>query len=159
MEWQRVMSLVFMLFAGYVTYLYLTGKLKLGPDGKEWQATDETKVATCPPAECDCALLRARVAYLDRRVADLENALLKAEGLDASLYNKYLELLKERDEWKARALAAEAENEDLKRRLAACQAELAACRAALRELQARCLEQAQKTACSPELSKVGTLLR
>lgn len=159
MEWQRVMSLAFMVFAGYVTYLYLTGKLKLGPGGTEWDIVKETNVATCPPPDCDCNLLRARIAYLDRRVADLENALLKAEGLYASLYAKYLDLLKERDEWKARALAAETENEDLKRRLAACQAELATCRAALRELQARCLEQAQKTACSPGLSKVGTLLR
>lgn len=160
-DWPRIMCLAFLAVGAYVVYLYLTGKLRLGPGGKEWDGTVESKTKTfeCPPPDCDCQQLRSRINYLDRRVADLENSLLKAEGLYATLYGKYLALLKERDEWQRRALDAEAENVRLRTRLADCMAELAACRMELAALKARCLEQAQKTACSPGLSQVGTLLR
>lgn len=160
--WPRVMSSVFTVFAAYVTYLYLTGKLRLGPGGQEWDGvvSSKTETSNCPPPDCDCQMLRGRIAFLERKLHDTENSLLKAEGLYSTLYNKYLALLKERDEWKARAEAAEASVDDLKARLAAALQELANCRAQLQTLQAQCLERdLQVNACSPGLSQAGSLLR
>jgi hypothetical protein len=161
-RWQQVMGTLSAVFAAVVVWLYFKGKLSLGPGGKEWDAqvdTDVTK-ANCPPPECDCALLRARIQYLERRLHDTENALLKAEGLYASLYAKYQALLRELEEWKQRALQAEAELEVCRRRVAELLRELAACHAALQELEARCLERAEGAACVPGgASQIGQLLR
>jgi hypothetical protein len=159
MEWQQIMSLLFVAMGAYIVYLYLTGKLALGPKGEEWDATVQTTTSLCPPPDCDCALLRARINYLDRKLHDTENALLKAEGLYNTLYGKYTKALQELEEWKARALDAEEENRALKRRIADLLAELAACNAELNALRAQCLERAEATACNPGLSQVGKLLR
>lgn len=159
MEWPQIMSLLFLALGTYIVYLYLTGKLALGPGGNEWDARVRTTENPCPPPDCDCALLRARINYLDRKLHDTENALLKAEGLYNTLYGKYTKALQELEEWKARALAAEQENDALRRRIADLLAELAACQAELNALRAQCLERAEATACNPGLSKVGTLLR
>ena len=153
------MSLLFLALGTYIVYLYLTGKLSFGPGGNEWDARVKTTEIPCPPPDCDCALLRARINYLDRKLHDTENALLKAEGLYNTLYGKYTKALQELEEWKARALTAEQENEALKQRIADLLAELAACQAELNALRAQCLERAEATACNPGLSQVGTLLR
>jgi chromosome segregation ATPase len=159
MEWQQIMGVLFLALGAYIVYLYLTGRLSLGPKGQEWEAKVSTTENPCPPPDCDCNLLRARINYLDRKLHDTENALLKAEGLYNTLYIKYTKALQELEEWKARALAAEEENEVLKQRIAALLEELAACQAELNALRAQCLERAEATSCHPGLSQVGTLLR
>jgi len=161
MEWQQMMSLGFLALGTYIVYLYLTGKIRLGPGGQEWdgKVSTSTSDSACPPPDCDCGLLRARINYLDRKLHDTENALLKAEGLYASLYTKYVQLLQTMEEWKARALKAEGDNTLLRKQVQDLQAELGACRAELEGLRARCLERAEHTSCSPGLSLPGTLLR
>lgn len=160
MQWQQIMSLLFLALGAYVVYLYMTGKLTLGPKGGDWgEKREKTTVNQCPLPDCDCTLLRARINYLDRKLHDTENALLKAEGLYNTLYGKYTKALQELEEWKARALNAEEENAALKRRIAELLAELAACNAELNALRAQCLERAEATACNPGLSQVGQLLR
>ena len=155
------MSLAFLALGSYIVYLYLNGKISLGPKGQEWEGvtTNTTQENACPPPDCDCALLRARIDYLDRKLHDTENALLKAEGLYASLYTKYVQLLQKMEEWKLRAQTAEAENTVLRDQVQRLIAELAACRAELDALRARCIERAETTSCNPGLSMTGTLLR
>jgi hypothetical protein len=155
-RWQQVMGTVSLVFVAVVLWMYFTGKLALGPGGKEWNAVSDTDVqkAACPPPECDCGLLRARIQYLERRLHDTENALIKAEGMYASLYEKYQQLLRELEEWKQRALKAETELELCRARVAELLRELAACHAELQALQARCLEQAESAACLPGVSHV-----
>ncbi len=155
-RWQQVMGTLSLIFAAVVLWLYFKGKLALGPGGKEWnaQSATETEKSMCPPPECDCNLLRARIQYLERRLHDTENALIKAEGMYASLYEKYQQLLRELEEWKQRALKAETELELCRARVAELLRELAACRAELQALQARCLEQAESAACQPGVSHV-----
>ena len=158
MEWQQIMGVVSLGVATYLVYLYLNGKISLGPGGKEWDVQTTSTKDLCPPPECDCALLRARIAYLERKLHDTENALLKAEGLYASLYTKYQKLLRELEETKARLAAVEAENAALRAQLAAALAELAACRAAFDALQAQCIDRdLQVNACSAGLSAPGLL--
>lgn len=160
-RWQKVMGTASAVFAGVVIWMYYQGKLSLGPGGKEWDAVVNTDVtqSQCPPPECDCALLRARIQYLERRLHDTENALLKAEGLYASLYSKYQALLRELEEWKQRALTSEAAAEACHARVDELLRELAGCHAELQALQARCLERAEGVACAPGVSQVGALLR
>lgn len=150
------MGTVSLLFAAAVLWLYFQGKLALGPGGKEWNAVSDTDVtaAACPPPDCDCGLLRARIQYLERRLHDTENALIKAEGMYASLYEKYQQVLRELEEWKQRALGAEAELEVCRARVAELMRELSACHAELQALQGRCLERAEGAACQPGVSQV-----
>ena len=155
-RWQQVMGTVSLVFVAVVLWLYFKGKLALGPGGQEWNAVTETDVqkAMCPPPDCDCALLRARIQYLEARLHDTENALIKAEGMYASLYDTYQKLLRELEEWKQRAFTAESGLEACRAQVAALLRDLAACRAELQALQARCLERAESAACLPGVSHV-----
>ena len=159
-EWPKLMCILCVALGAYVVYMYLTGKLSLGPGGREWDGlvTSSTDTANCPPPDCDCTMLRARIAYLDRKLHDTENALLKAEALYATLYAKFTAALQEVEEWKRRALAAEALSDDLRARLLAALAELEACRRELEALRAACIERdLQVNACSAGLSAPGLL--
>lgn len=159
-DWPKFMTLACVAGGSVVVYLYLTGKLSLGPGGREWEGvlTSTTNTSMCPPPECDCTMLRGRIAYLDRKLHDTENALLKAEGLYASLYTKFTQKLQELEEWKARAQTAEAEVELLKARLAQALAELDVCLREFDALKSQCIERdLQVNACSAGLSVPGLL--
>lgn len=149
--WQQIMSAAFVAMVAYVIYLYIQGRITLGPDIIE-RTLVRDGAAGCPPPDCDCALLRGRIQYLDRKLHDTENALLKAEGIYDGLYKKYSIMSEQLDSVTKAKDTADATVVALQARLANALNELGISRAAHDQLASQCIERdLQINACAPNL--------
>jgi chromosome segregation ATPase len=119
--WQYFILLTFIALGAFIVYKYQKGELSFGPGGYEYNSDEyvETLRKKCPPPECDCTALKARIGFLERKLQDTINALEKSEALYESLYKKAQMMEKELLYWKDKANTLEAENKVLRDRLAA----------------------------------------
>lgn len=149
------MSVSFMIAASYIAYLYINGKL---PSGCASAAAELARAQKCPEPECDCAMLRGRIRYLDRKLHDTENALLKAEGIYENLYKKYDAAVAQTDAMVQAKTASETAVASLESSVSVLNADLAVARTAYDQLASQCIERdVIATACAPGLS--NTMLR
>ena len=114
--WQLFVILTFIALGTWVIWQYQTGQLSFGPGGLEYNSDEyiQTLRQTCPPPECDCTALKARIGYLERKLQDTISALEKAEALYQSLYRKGQLLEQQLAYWKDRANTCEAEHKVLR---------------------------------------------
>lgn len=155
-RWQVFMMLLSAGLAYYVLKKYYANELYLGPPLTVTSTTtleDDTGAApssSSQKGDCDCDLLRARIAFLERRLYDSDGALLKAQALYAELYKKLGTMQGDRATEQTSLLGAQATIQDLGSRLSTALDELKQTRAVLQSLEAQCIAQAEaSSACKP----------
>jgi septal ring factor EnvC (AmiA/AmiB activator) len=70
MEWQALMSCVFLIFGAAVVWAYVRGAFSFSP---------AAALAPCPPPD-DCSALKKRIESLEEEIFLLQNSLAMADG-------------------------------------------------------------------------------
>jgi len=160
--WQMFVAITFIGLGTWVIWQYQTGQISFGPGGLEYNSDEyvQTMRNTCPPPECDCTALKARILYLERKLQDTITALEKAEALYQSLYRKGQMLEEQLAQWKERANMCEADRKVLRDQLNKLIADYNELRRLYEKLSAWCRERdAHVNACRADQVDHQEMLR